>query len=197
MLSSRGTAAYGNLQFMLDLDTIGTMYGPPFMTTNNAKIPSKSSTAGFGHVEDGSLSSSTAIPSGCSLVHLPATSEIPYTYTRVNRCNICGKSPVPDIVFTTIEPLVNQLSIVGRGCLIQAKVLRTKKDMKGESNAKEISDSLPFIEYELHRQLYNKLKVKGMNAIFGLKTSFSMSDRLMVATATGTGVFLAALSPPR
>ena len=69
--------------------------------------------------------------------------------------------------------------------------------MKGESNAKEISDSLPFIEYELHRQLYNKLKVKGMNAIFGLKTSFSMSDRLMVATATGTGVFLAALSPPR
>ena len=93
MLSSRGTAAYGNLQFMLDLDTFGTMYGPPFMTTNNAKIPSKSSTSGSaGHAEDGSLSSSTVIPSGCSLVHLPATSEIPATYAH--RCNICGKNQV-------------------------------------------------------------------------------------------------------
>ena len=93
-------------------------------------------------------------------------------------------------MFTTIEPPVTQLSIVGRGCLLQAKVLRTKKDLKGESNAKEISDSLPFIEYELHRQLFNKLKVKGMNAIFGLKMSFSLSDRLMVATATATGKYM-------
>ena len=173
------------------------MYGPPFMTTNNnAKIPSKSSTtSGSAGVHENFREVDLTEKSGCSLVHLPATSEIPATYAH--RCNICGKNPVPDILFTTIEPLVNQLTIVGRGCVIQAKVLRTKKDMKGESNAKEISDSLPFIEYELHRQLYNKLKVKGMNAIFGLKTSFSMSDRLMVATATGTGVFLAALSPPR
>ena len=43
--------------------------------------------------------------------------------------------------------------------MLQAKVLRLKKDLKGENNAKEISDGLPFIEYELHRQLINKLKV--------------------------------------
>ena len=112
-----------------------------------------------------------------------------WTTLYFNTC-ISGKFPVPDIMFTTIEPPVNQLSIVGRGCLLQAKVLRTKKDLKGESNAKEISDSLPFIEYELHRQLFNKLKVKGMNAIFGLKMSFSLSDRLMVATATATGKYI-------
>ena len=87
------------------------------------------------------------------------------------------------MIFLHLEPPRNQLDIQGRGCLIQgtfdvisdtkirytkdfafiAQVLRPKKDMKGENNAKEISDSLPFVEYELHRQLFNKLKVKGMN----------------------------------
>ena len=34
-------------------------------------------------------------------------------------------------------------------------------DLKGENNAKEISEALPFVEYEIHRQLINKLKMKG------------------------------------
>ena len=34
-----------------------------------------------------------------------------------------------------------------------------KKDLKGEHNAREVSDALPFLEYEIHRQLVNKLKV--------------------------------------
>ena len=66
----------------------------------------------------------------------------------------------------------------------------------GENNAKEISDKLPFIEYEVHRQLINKLKVKGMNAIFGLKMNLSISDRVMIAIATGTGVHLSGLIAP-
>ena len=36
------------------------------------------------------------------------------------------------------------------------------RDLKGENNAKEISEALPFIEYEIHRQLINKLKMKGI-----------------------------------
>ena len=48
----------------------------------------------------------------------------------------------------------------GRGCLVQAEVLRLKKDLKGEQNAIEISHGLPFVEYEIHRQLINKMKVK-------------------------------------
>lgn len=63
------------------------------------------------------------------------------------------------------------LHVTGKGTLIQAQVFRPKKDCKGETSAKEVSDSLPFLEYELHRRLINKLKVKGMNAIFGLKVS--------------------------
>ena len=47
----------------------------------------------------------------------------------------------------------------GRGCLVQAEVLRLKKDLKGEQNALEISHGLPFVEYEIHRQLINKMKV--------------------------------------
>ena len=95
-------------------------------------------------------------------------------------------------MFTTVEPPPG-LELVGRGCLLQAKVLRLKKDLKGENNAKEISDGLPFIEYELHRQLINKLKVKGMNGLFGVTTKLSVSDRTIVATATATAAYIAAL----
>ncbi len=45
------------------------------------------------------------------------------------------------------------LEILGRGCLMQATVVRLKKDLKGENNAREVSDALPFVEYEIHRQL--------------------------------------------
>lgn len=69
----------------------------------------------------------------------------------------------------TIEPPA-RLPITGRGCLIQARLCRPKRDdSRGDHQAKEVSDGLPFLEYELHRQLINKLHVKGMNAIFGLR----------------------------
>lgn len=84
----------------------------------------------------------------------------------------------------------------GRGCFIQSYVCRPLKDLKGESNAKEISDGLPFLEYELHRFLINKLKVKGMNAIFGLKVRISIGERMLIGIATGTAVFLSSLPPP-
>ena len=40
-------------------------------------------------------------------------------------------------------------------------VISFYRDLKGENNAKEISEALPFVEYEIHRQLINKLKMKG------------------------------------
>lgn len=86
--------------------------------------------------------------------------------------------------------------MTGKGTLVQAQVFRPKKDCKGEISAKEVSDSLPFLEYELHRRLINKLKVKGMNAIFGLKVQICLGDKLMVAVATGTAMYVTALPPP-
>jgi hypothetical protein len=53
------------------------------------------------------------------------------------------------------------------------------------------------VEYEIHRQLLNKLRVKGMNALFGLKINLALNDRTIVAVATATGFFVAALPSPR
>ena len=127
--------------------------------------------------------------------------HIPYQETSVpfpiklSRCGTCARGKVPDILLTTVEPPPG-LDIVGQGGLIQARVLKLKKDLKGENNAREVSDVLPFIEYELHRQLVNKLKVKGMNAIFGMNVTLSMSDRVIVVLASGTSVFLSSLPSP-
>ena len=135
------------------------------------------------------------LQSECCVVHIPYNeTSVPFPI-RLSRCGQCGRGKVPDILLTTLEPIPG-LDIVGQGALIQARVLRLKKDLKGENNAREVSDVLPFLEYEIHRQLVNKLKVKGMNAIFGLNVTLSMSDRILVVLATGTAVFLAALPPP-
>lgn len=106
------------------------------------------------------------------------------------------KGKVPDILLTTIE-IPDNLDIVGRGCLIHAQACHWKKDLNSEANAKEISDGLPFLEYDLQRLMVNKLKAKGMNAIFGLKISVAIGEKMMALVGTGTGVFLPALPSPR
>lgn len=70
------------------------------------------------------------------------------------------------------------------------------KDLRSESNAKEISDGLPFLEYELHRMLVTKLRIKGMNSVFGLKVRISIGEKMVVGSVTGTAVFLAPLCTP-
>lgn len=105
------------------------------------------------------------------------------------------KAKVPEVLLATIE-IPENLQIVGRGCLVHAQACRYKKDLKSESNAKEISDALPFLEYDLQRLLVNKLKAKGMNAIFGLKISISIGEKMMALIGTGTGVYLPALPSP-
>lgn len=109
--------------------------------------------------------------------------------------NVYRNGIVPDVLIATIE-LPDTIQITGRGCLLQAQVCRTKKDLKSESNAKEISDCLPFLEYDLHRLLINKMKIKGMNAIFGLRSTVTIGEKVIALIATGTAVFLKALPAP-
>lgn len=131
----------------------------------------------------------------CNLCHLPySENNVPFRI-NVSKCAICKRANVPDVIFTTIEVPTN-IPINGRGCFINAIVCKNKKDLRGELNAKEISDCLPFLEYELHSLLLNKLKVKGMNAIFGLKVQVSVGERLIIAMAVGTALYLTALPPP-
>ncbi|PVU95741.1 hypothetical protein BB561_001631 [Smittium simulii] len=65
-----------------------------------------------------------------------------------------------------------------------------------ENYAAFISDILPFIQYDLHRQLLYKLSVYGMNAIFGLCYHLSFGDQMVIATAIGTAVYATALPTP-
>ncbi|XP_011298322.1 C2 domain-containing protein 5 isoform X3 [Fopius arisanus] len=133
--------------------------------------------------------------SACSLCHLPYNeSSVPFR-VDVSKCAICRRYKVPDVLFTTIE-LPDNIPTTGGGCFLQATVCKNKRDLRGELNAKEISDCLPFLEYELHSLLLNKLKVKGMNAIFGLKVQVSIGERLVIGMAVGTAVFLTALPVP-
>ncbi|GBO04193.1 C2 domain-containing protein 5, partial [Araneus ventricosus] len=76
---------------------------------------------------------------GCKICHIPyCESSIPFP-TNLVRCNVCRKGKVPDILFMTIEPPPN-VFVNGKSCLLQARVCKSKKDCKGEQNAKEISD---------------------------------------------------------
>jgi len=192
ILSSSGTAAVCNLGFMADLDTSGPASGlmPGRMPGSDARIIQAAHEFQIALAE-----SFYTAESECSVCHIPyLESSVPFPI-KLGRCGQCGRGKVPDILLTTVEP-PPMVEIVGRGGLIQARVLRLKRDMKGENNAREVSDALPFMEYEIHRQLVNKLKVKGMNAIFGLSINLSMSDRMLVALATGTAVYLSALPSP-
>jgi hypothetical protein len=60
----------------------------------------------------------------------------------------------------------------------------------GEINALAISEAIPFLEYDVHRQLMNKLKIKGFNAVFGLDLQLQVGETLIVGLAVGTGVYL-------
>ncbi|CAN8002351.1 unnamed protein product, partial [Ixodes pacificus] len=131
----------------------------------------------------------------CKLCHIPYSEvSVPFQ-AQLIKCAMCRRFKVPDILFMTIEPPPG-MPVTGKSCLIQARVCRNKKDLKGEQNAREISDSLPFLEFELHRQILSKLKLKNLNVIFGLKVQVSVGERVIAGIATGTGACLAALPLP-
>ncbi|RXG51440.1 C2 domain-containing protein 5 [Armadillidium vulgare] len=133
--------------------------------------------------------------SPCSMCHIPYMETSNPFNVKIIKCEVCRKGKVPDVLLTTLE-IPAGLPVTGQGCLIQARVVRSKRDLKGELNAKEISDSLPFLEYELHKQLYQKIMMKGMNSLFGLRVRVTVGERHVVGVGTGTAVYLTALPPP-
>ncbi|KAJ1560757.1 hypothetical protein HK096_007337 [Nowakowskiella sp. JEL0078] len=125
----------------------------------------------------------------------------------LSKCSVCKKKTVPEVLLTTVE-LPKELEIVGKGVLIEAHVCRSRKQKTGEHYETQLSESLPFAQYDIHRQLSYKLRVLGYNAIFGLRIQFAISESndlstssgsvglLMTAVATGTAVYVKALPPP-
>ncbi|XP_028823269.1 C2 domain-containing protein 5 isoform X3 [Denticeps clupeoides] len=134
-------------------------------------------------------------PPGCGFCHVPYDElNMPFP-AQLSPCCCCHRTKVPDVLFTTID-LPTDAQVTGKGCLIQARLCRLKKKSQGEGNATCISNLLPFLEYELHTQLLNKLKLCGMNALFGLCIQISVGENMLVGLASATGVYLSALPSP-
>ncbi|XP_076796923.1 C2 domain-containing protein 5 isoform X18 [Arvicanthis niloticus] len=135
------------------------------------------------------------LPVGCGFCHIPYDElNMPFP-AHLTYCYNCRKQKVPDVLFTTID-LPTDAVVVGKGCLIQARLCRLKKKAQAEANATAISNLLPFMEYEVHTQLMNKLKLKGMNALFGLRIQITVGENMLMGLASATGVYLAALPTP-
>ncbi|XP_074926052.1 C2 domain-containing protein 5 isoform X25 [Chelonoidis abingdonii] len=134
-------------------------------------------------------------PPGCGFCHIPYDElNMPFP-AHLIYCYNCRKQKVPDVLFTTID-LPAEAMVIGKGCLIQARLCRLKKKAQAEANATSISNLLPFMEYEVHTQLMNKLKLKGMNALFGLRIQITVGENMLMGLASATGVYLTALPTP-
>ncbi|CAJ1056788.1 C2 domain-containing protein 5 isoform X13 [Xyrichtys novacula] len=134
-------------------------------------------------------------PPSCGFCHIPYDElNMPFP-AQLTYCYHCRRQKVPDVLFTTID-LPQEASVTGKGCLIQARLCRLKKKAQGEVNATAISNLLPFMEYELHTQLMNKLKMRSMNALFGLHIQISIGENMLLGLASATGVYLTALPAP-
>ncbi|XP_068155467.1 C2 domain-containing protein 5 isoform X2 [Drosophila tropicalis] len=218
VLSATGTAAVINMVFnrsisqtdIFAISKAATTLPPGAMSTSleerdaNGSEPSVSkesgSTSGAGGSSTGKRYGLPPLLNGsrntCAICHIPYNlSSVPFN-VKMKKCAVCRKGRVPDVLLATLE-VPEYLQVTGRGCFMQAQVVRSKRDLRSELNAKEISDGLPFLEYELHRVLINKLKAKGMNAIFGLRTQVAIGERMIALIATGTALFLTALPVPQ
>ncbi|XP_024911725.1 LOW QUALITY PROTEIN: C2 domain-containing protein 5 [Cynoglossus semilaevis] len=134
-------------------------------------------------------------PRSCGFCHIPYDElNMPFP-AQLTLCQHCRQQKVPDVLFTTID-LPPEAAVTGKGCFVQARLCRLKKKAQGEVNATAISNLLPFMEYELHTQLMNKLKLHSMNALFGLHIQISVGENMLLGLASATGVYLTALPAP-
>ncbi|KAJ3090649.1 hypothetical protein HK102_003097 [Quaeritorhiza haematococci] len=131
----------------------------------------------------------------CQACHIPyRRHESPFPMSFV-KCAGCSKKYVPEMLLTTVEP-PPELQTIGKGILLEAHVCRQKKSRVGESNANIVSEAIPFAQYDLHRQLMYKLRIHGLNAVFGIKFQITIGESLMTAVATGTALYVKSLPPP-
>jgi hypothetical protein len=132
----------------------------------------------------------------CYSAHVPYNrSAAPFGYMRLVPCELCKRKWVAETILSTTEPHPS-LPIKGKGQFLEARMIRSRKSATGEVDAVKISDILPFVEYELQRQIMLKLKIFGMNAAYGYTTRFQVGKNMVIATATCTAVYVSALPPP-
>ncbi|XP_063302736.1 C2 domain-containing protein 5 isoform X6 [Pelobates fuscus] len=194
ILSAAGTAAVLNPRYLQDAGTECCMeqrlsWEPDFFLGSD-----KGEVDNFHQSQDSSplLGSEDISSAPCTFCHIPYDElNMPFP-AHLTFCYSCHKYKVPDVLFTTID-LPTDAPVIGKGCLIQARLCRLKKKAQAEANATAISNLLPFMEYELHTQLMNKVKLRSMNALFGLRIQITVGETMLLGLASATGVYLAAL----
>ena len=129
-------------------------------------------------------------PSFCSVFHVPYESMSNNT-TRCQRLD-CPGGQVSQILICSVDPPDASL-YTSSGLLRTCITRQRKRESNTESAAKEVSDSLPYLEHELHRDMLSKMKREGWNAVFNLDVQLTIGEDLIILTGTGTGVGLTAL----
>ncbi|CAH2095069.1 unnamed protein product [Euphydryas editha] len=171
VLSASGTAAVINLDCDFTLDE-------PTLLTTGSKNP---------------LDESEEDP--CSVAHVPYSPGAGPYRAELAACGVCRRAKVPSVLLATcIKP--SRLSSCAKAITLTAVAARGRRAVGAEAGARDLSDQLPFLEYELHKLLLAKLRMQGANAIFSLQTQIAIGERSVLALASGTAVRLAALPPP-
>jgi hypothetical protein len=120
----------------------------------------------------------------------------PFEGMKIMMCAVCQKCWVPEVIFSTLEP-PNGLEIKGEGILVEARVCRERPHATGDQDAINVSEAIPFLEYEMHRQVMVKMKMLGMNAAFGFRSQVHVGEQILVGIITATAVCLTALATPQ
>ncbi|XP_038207188.1 C2 domain-containing protein 5 isoform X2 [Zerene cesonia] len=172
VLSASGTAAVINLDCDFNTDE-------PYVSLNGSKNT----------IEESENES-------CSIAHVPySPGSGPYR-AELATCGECRRARVPTVLLATCSK-PNRLTSYGKAVTLTAVAGRIRRaPPAAEPGARDISDQLPFLEYELHKLLLAKLRMQGANAIFSLQTQIAIGERCVMALAAGTAVRLAALPPP-
>jgi hypothetical protein len=132
----------------------------------------------------------------CFAAHVPYNRNMaPFAFMRLVPCAMCRRKWVPEFILTSTEPPPG-LPVRGDGHMLEVVVCRARRCGQGEQDAVRVSEVLPFVEFDIQRQLMLKLKLAGVNAAFNYRSDIKISEHLIVATATVTAVYLEALPPP-
>lgn len=132
----------------------------------------------------------------CSIAHVPYSPGTGPYRAELATCGGCRRARVPTVLLATCAK-PNKLISHAKAVTLTAVAARVRRaPPTSEPGARDISDQLPFLEYELHKLLLAKLRMQGANALFSLQTQIAVGERCVMALASGTAVRLAALPPP-
>ncbi|XP_063617911.1 C2 domain-containing protein 5 isoform X1 [Cydia splendana] len=132
----------------------------------------------------------------CSLAHVPYSPGAGPYRAELSVCQGCRRARVPAVLLATCAKPTSLAAYSAAVPLTAVAARARRAPPQAEPGARDISDQLPFLEYELHKLLLAKLRMQGANALFSLQTQVAVGERCVMAIASGTAVRICALPPP-